>query len=407
MKLTDSPTFCPSPWSSLRLGTGGGVGVCPYSEDVGSTFNTPMDDIIYGKTLTAVRETISQGEWHPNCFYCRESESKGGRSQRLMNLDSMSEDLKNSIDANPTQFSLKDCSINWSNLCNLACNYCTPKISTGWQTALGNTVKVSSMGDNSMSWLIENSDNLTFILIGGGEPLLHKNVNDLLLQLKRNTVHLYITTNLSVELETNPMFNTIKDNPNLRVVWSISFDGIGDKFDYVRHGAKWDQFTKNINTLKKYNQQIEAHPAYGIYCAFDLIEYVDFCVENELNIFWCDVFNPMELDIRYAPKILRDLAIQNIDAVLEKYDDKNLAIKLSLQTLYKYREMAKTGSYFFEPATFPNKHNSQIDQNKQRAINILEFNKKIENQLPKKKSFADLWPNIHNILLQLSKNDHT
>jgi MoaA/NifB/PqqE/SkfB family radical SAM enzyme len=394
MILTDSPTFCPSPWSCLRLGTGGGVGVCPYSKDVGSTFDTPMNDIIYGKTLTDVRETMSRGEWHPNCFYCEGSESKGGRSQRLMNLDWMTEDLKNSINADPTQFSLKDCSINWSNLCNLACNYCTPEISTGWQTALGNTIKVSSMGDASMSWLIENSDNLTSIMIGGGEPLLHKNVNDLLEQLKQQRVNVYVTTNLSVDLETNPMFNTVKNNPNLFVIWSISFDGLGDKFEYVRHGAKWDMFVKNIETLKKYNQISQAHPVYGVYCAFDLVEYVDFCVDLGLNIFWCDVYKPKELDIRYAPTALRKLAVQNIDAVLEKYENKNLVMDLSLQTLHKYREMAVTGIHF----DLYGNHSDTI-----KAINILEFNKKIEQQLPKEKLYAELWPEIHDILSQVSK----
>lgn len=398
MKLTDSPTFCPSPWSYLRLGTGGGVGVCSYSQDIGNTIDTPMNDIIYGETLTDVRETISRGEWHKNCFYCKNSESNGGRSQRLMHVGQMTEDLKNSIDYNPTQFLLKDCSINWSNLCNLACNYCTPEISTGWQTVLGNTIKISTMGDSSMSWLAEHSDNLRSMLIGGGEPLLQKNVNDLLVQLKKNQISIYITTNLSVELETNPMFNTIKNNPKLDTVWSISFDGLGDKFEYVRHGAEWQQFRKNIDTLKKYNQQIEAHPAYGLYCAFDLIEYVDFCIENNIGIFWCDIFSPSELDIRYLPKQLRDLAVQNIDEVLAKYENKT-SLNLNLNTLKKYREMAVTGTHFV-----PQRND---ESEKLKARRILDFNTKIETQLPKDKTFAELWPNIHNILLQVSNNDNS
>ena len=254
---------------------------------------------------------------------------------------------------------------------------------------LGTPIKLLSASDNSLNWLIENSKTLYSIGIGGGEPLLQKEIGSLLSQLK-NPVSAYITTNLSVELENNQIFETIKNNKNINSVWSISFDGIGDKFEYVRHGATWNQFRKNIDVLKKYNQKIEAHPAYSIYCAFDLLEYVDFCVDQELSIYWCDIFEPHQLDIRYSPKSLRDIAIQNIDAVFKKYENRS-TLNLNLDLLKKYREMAIKG-FHFNPAF-------NLLSDKQKAQNMLDFNKKIETQLPKAKLFAEVWPKVHSTLI--------
>jgi MoaA/NifB/PqqE/SkfB family radical SAM enzyme len=391
MKITKSPTFCPCPWTDIRLSMNGQVGVCSYSPDIGTTNNQSIEDIIYGTELTAIRDAISHGEWHRKCSYCKNSEEKGGRSQRMMNVESINQEHQDFIDNNPTKFMLRNSSINWNNLCNLACNYCNPKSSTTWQTVVGQPLELSSMGDTSVNWLVNNSTNLESMLIGGGEPLLHKNVNDLLTQLTSSDkkINISVTTNLSVELNTNPMFNTIKNNPNLNVLWMISFDGTGDHFEYVRHGADWDQFQKNIETLKNHNQLIQAHPAYGLYCAFDLVEYVDFCVANELEIFWCDIYSPKELDIRYAPTSLRKLAVENINQVLVKYKDSQL--NLRLDTLHKYREMALIGSSFLDVA--------DADPDIDKALTILAFNHKIESILPKKKSFAELWPKIHSILL--------
>jgi MoaA/NifB/PqqE/SkfB family radical SAM enzyme len=398
MNITDSPTFCPCPWTALRLGTNGGVGICSFSRDIGNSNDSSISDIVNSDKLKSIQQAIRNGEWHENCFYCEKVESTaGGRSQRLHNIEWMDskDGLKDFINDNSDKFNLVDCSINWSNLCNLACNYCTPEISTGWQTALGKTVKISSMGDNSIDWLANNSDNLISMMIGGGEPLLQKNVDDLLSRLSftRKNINIHVTTNLSVDLETNPMFNRIKDNPNFEVVWSISFDCLGDKFEYVRHGAEWAQFTKNIATLKKYEEFIIAHPAYGLYTAFDLEEYIDFCVNENINIWWCEIFEPHELDTRLLPESLSRVAIQNIDNALEKY--KNISdLDLSLGTLVRYKEMIKKSMHMQDLGDLTDS---------EKAKKILAFNEKIEKQLPKKKSFAELWPNINNSLIEESR----
>lgn len=387
MNTTNSPTFCPAPWTALQLSHNGDVKACSYSPAIGNSNSNTMDEIVRGPLLKSMRETMQNGQWHKNCHYCKSAEDTaiGGRSERQNMLQWFPAELKKQIDENIDTFRLIDCGINWSNLCNLSCNYCNADTSTTWQTSFSKPFNLISLPDDTKNWLVNNSDHLRSIMLGGGEPLLQKRVNDLLLAIKKN-VNINITTNLSVNLETNPMFNTILKNKNLSVTWYISFDGIEDKFEYVRDGATWEVFIKNIDILKKHNQTIIAHPAYGLYCALDLEEYIDFCVDNNLFLFFCDIFDPKELDIRYAPKSVRELAIQNIDTVLLKYQGNST---LSLDTLLHYKNMAKNGMHYSGVA----------DNDKFRSNKILSFNQYIEHNLNKKKTFAELWPRIQKLLL--------
>ena len=105
---------------------------------------------------------------------------------------------------------------------------------------------------------------------------MQKGLEQFLDYLDPNKVSVMITTNLSVNLENNPIYLRLRTWP--MVQWMISFDNSDqDKFEYVRHGASWTQFVNNIQVMKRDKQTVAAHPAYSIYCALDLMEYYDFC----------------------------------------------------------------------------------------------------------------------------------
>lgn len=384
--ITNSPTFCALPWTSIRIGVNNSVGVCTYGQDLVYSVNRSFDENLTSAT-NEIKDCISRGEWHRSCQYCMNAETKGGRSIRLQYNTSTSAEVIKKITADPSIRILTDASINLSNLCNLTCNYCTPNISSAWAKVDGKTVEVRRMDTTRVDYLMQNSQHLKNLIIGGGEPLLQKEVNTLLNGLTHE-IFVCVTTNLSVNLETNPMFNTIIGNKNLNVEWMISFDNTGDKFEYVRHGANWDLFCRNIEILKKYQQRITAHPVYCLYNALELKEYVDFCASNDLPIFFCDLFNPKELDIRYAPTSLRQLAIDSIDSVT------NYSNIINTHDLLEYKKMARDGNHFTS---------GRDDSDSIRAASILQFNNKIENTLPKQKKFSELWPEIHNELVRLSQ----
>ena len=90
----------------------------------------------------------------------------------------------------------------------------------------------------------------------------------------------------------------------------------------------------------------------------------------DLDVFWCDLFDPIELDIRHAPESIRQLAIENIDAALEKFKDRK---NLSLDTLAEYRKMAQIGM----PTNTTTVDVSTLTDY-QRSVNIVAFNFRIE-----------------------------
>ena len=67
-----------------------------------------------------------------------------------------------------------------------------------------------------------------------------------------------LITNLSVNLDKNKIFQKLSKRN--RVGWSMSFDNVGDRLEYVRHGASWNQIQENLTkywTTHKVN--ITAH----------------------------------------------------------------------------------------------------------------------------------------------------
>jgi hypothetical protein len=162
----------------------------------------------------------------------------------------------------------------------------------------------------------------------------------------------------------------------------ISFDNTNkEKFEYVRHNAKWEQFVQNIHQMKIDGQGVQAHPAYSIYCAWDLMEYYDFCAAENLNIFWCELNFPGELDIRRHSEQVRHRAIEEIDKVVSKYRD---FPNLGTDALERYRLTLQDPSY--------------INNTNYTPQNIFEWTAEIENKLKKTKKFQDLWPELARML---------
>ena len=379
-KITDSPTFCPAPWTSVNIDKTGQVSPCFHSYDsVGTIRDTPIQEIIHGPVLTSMRDHMARGEWHTGCRRCKQLEEITGVSGRTERCASKKTLL--AIENDPVNyFELQHIVINWSNLCNLACTYCNPETSTAWQGIKGipiNHIK------NEHPYLIElartQGHTVVGLSLGGGEPLLQKGLLDFLQYLVPEQVQVLVTTNLSIDITNNSIYNELRTWP--RVEWQISFDNADkDKFEYVRHGAEWETFVANIRIMKQHRQRVVAHPAYSIYCAFELMQYYEFCIAEQLDLFWCELYHPWDLDTRRYPATIRQKAIDEIDRVVQQYGQlKNLAI----DTLKQYRMTLVDNSYLLN-----------IEYN----IQPLEFHQIKEKELNKTRTFVELWPEIANQL---------
>ena len=118
-----------------------------------------------------------------------------------------------------------------------------------------------------------------------------------------------------------------------------------------------------------------AHPAYSIYCAYDIVKYHEFCLENNLDLWWCDLIHPWDLDIRKYPLEYRQRAIAEIDKVFEMYHSKpDYLHGPARQTLLKYRVQL----------------NSVVDT--EFKPDPLGFHSSSEGELKQPYSFLELWP---------------
>jgi organic radical activating enzyme len=264
-------------------------------------------------------------------------------------------------------------------LCNLTCVYCNPETSTAWQSIKGIPINhVKNEHPDLIKLAQKHGHTVQGLSLGGGEPLLQKGLLDFLRCLNPDQVRVLVTTNLSIDIARNPIYNELRTWP--AVNWQISFDNANkDKFEYVRDGAKWDKFVANIQLMKQHAQKVIAHPAYSIYCAFDLVEYYEFCAAEQLDLFWCELTHPWDLDIRRYPDTIRQQAIAEIDRVVEQFGHK---YNLAIDTLQRYRMTLLDNSYLLE---------------QHYQLQTLPFHQTKEQELNKTKTFKELWPQYDNI----------
>jgi MoaA/NifB/PqqE/SkfB family radical SAM enzyme len=343
-------------------------------DSVGNIKETPIQEVIAGPVMTDIRNHMARGEWHSACKLCKQLEETTGSSGRTVRHASNETLLEIEKDIN--YFTLEHVVINWSNLCNLTCVYCNAETSTAWQSINGIPINhVKNEHPDLIELAREHGHTVVGLTLGGGEPLLQRGLLDFLKCLNPEQVRVMVTTNLSVDITNNPIYNELRTWPT--VDWQISFDNANkEKFEYVRNGATWEVFVKNMRLMKQHGQQVIAHPAYSIYCAFDLDEYYEFCIREGLDIFWCELTHPWDLDIRRYPVELRQQAIDAIDRIVGKYSSHR---GLATDTLERYRMTLIDNSYIFNPEYQPD---------------LAGFHQQIEANLDKTTTFQQLWPNI-------------
>jgi MoaA/NifB/PqqE/SkfB family radical SAM enzyme len=378
--ITKSPTFCSAPWTSLNIDQAGETSPCFHCVDmIGNNKKNTIQEIIHGPKVTSMREAMACGEWHAACAWCKRLEETTGASGRTVRHASV--ETLAAIDADINFFKLEHLVVNWSNLCNLTCVYCNDQTSTAWQSIRKIPINhIKNEHDDLIELAKTQGHNIQGLCLGGGEPLLQKGLDVFLDYLDSSKVRVMVTTNLSMDITTNPVYQKLKTWP--QVEWMISFDNANkDKFEYVRHNAKWEQFVKNIRQMKADGENVIAHPAYSIYCALDLVEYYDFCTAEDLSIYWCELNHPLELDIRRHSQILRNLAVEEINRVIDKYGDRR---SLAIDVLKTYRNTLQDNSYLTNQDFVPD---------------ILTWHQDMETTLKKTTRFVDLWPNIEKGLL--------
>lgn len=319
-KAMNKDTFCSLPFTAIFLGPDTAVKPCCSSNIALGFLNTnTIEEILQNERSKELRQHILEGKWHSSCSQCQFQHEQGVRSERADNIEKY---INTPID--DSYFKLERLDLRWSNTCNLSCTYCYEYFSSKWAEIKG--IKINQVVDEneqSLFLLIEkHKDSVENILMLGGEPLLQKQ-NARLMDIVSNK-SFYILTNMAVSLETNKVAQRLLQEPNLHI--GVSFETVGDRYEYVRHGASWKTFNDNLDYVKltKPNVSIDAHSLYSIYSAFNLVEFYEYIINKNLfqGVFWNLLESSgenMHASVFKLNRSLKEKAIAEIDRVIELF----------------------------------------------------------------------------------------
>lgn len=206
--------------------------------------------------------------------------------------------------------------VRWNTTCNLSCNYCGESCSSKWASIKKIPFKSGSRPyyDQVCDFIQQHHDHIHEVALVGGEPLLLPE-NNRLLDVIPDTAIVTLITNLSVELHSNKIFQKLAQRN--RVGWSMSFDNIGQRLEYVRHGANWDQIQENLKTIKGLMKTQGhwggIHAVYNIYNATRICEFRQFVQDTGTTVVWQNLFQPAYLDPFLHSSKVAAIAAQEIE----------------------------------------------------------------------------------------------
>jgi organic radical activating enzyme len=285
---------------------------------LGNLNTQSIEQILHSTTMQEIRQSIRQGQPHAYCYNCVQAE-RYGRSERDWHNNVSPEfdcETANDTEHRPTLIDVR-----WNTTCNLSCNYCAEACSSKWAALKQMSVASGARPyyEAVCDYLAQHQEHIREVALVGGEPLLLPE-NDRLLDVIPADCVVTLITNVSVELENNRVFKKLAQRKN--VGWSLSFDNVGDRFEYVRYGGNWPLLLKNLDIIQQLMREQGhwggIHAVYNIYNATNLVELTDFARTCGLSIHCQSLSQPDCLDPSNLGVDIVDLAQNEIHQLLQK-----------------------------------------------------------------------------------------
>lgn len=371
--------YCAAPWRGLHINPRGDIKTCCAGDPnmLGNLNTHTVDEILNGQKLQEIRSTIAQGRAHSYCSNCVNAERYGADSERAWHNRSNPE--FDYVTAGLHYHYPVIVDVRWNITCNLTCNYCSEACSSKWASLKNIPFKSVTRPyyEQVCDFIKNHPDHIYEVALVGGEPLLLPENERLLDVISKNT-RVILITNMSVDLENNKVFKKLADRSN--VGWSMSFDNVSSRFEYVRYGADWNLLKRNLamvkDLMKNQGHWGGIHAVYNLYNATRLCELKQFAQEQELSILWQNLFQP-----------------DCLDPLLHGQEVANLAAK-EIQSFFDMGSVTDTEKVFFGNAL--KKYQSTSDSNVDMAKKLRQHIEKIENtyHIDQQGNFLKLWPEL-------------
>jgi len=308
--------YCAAPWRGLHINPRGDVKTCCAGNPnmLGNLNSQSIQQVLNSNLMTEIRTSLAQGQAHDYCSNCVRAERFGADSERQWH---------NNVNPNFDYAAAGDqyhypviVDVRWNTTCNFSCNYCDPSASSKWAQLKRVSFKSGTRPyyEQVCDFLEQHHAHIHEVALVGGEPLLLPE-NERLLDVIPESAIVTLITNLNVNLQSNRIFRKLAERK--RVGWSMSFDNIADRFEYVRHGGSWTVLQENLKTIQglmqSQGQWGGVHAVYSIYNATRLVEFRQFVESAGATVLWQNLFQPEYLDpFLHGPKIA-ELAAQEIE----------------------------------------------------------------------------------------------
>jgi hypothetical protein len=370
--------YCAAPWRGLHINPQGNVKTCCAGNPnmLGNLNTNTIEEILNTDRMREIRASLAQGIPHEYCSNCVKAERFGADSERAWH-NNVNPDFDYAQAGDQYHYPVIF-DVRWNTTCNLSCNYCGPTCSSKWASIQGVPFRSGTRPyyQQVCDFLEQHHKHIHEVAMVGGEPLLLPE-NERLLDVIPDNAIVTLITNMSVDLEKNRIFQKLRHRS--RVGWSMSFDNIGARLEYVRHGADWQLIQNNLQTIKHLmlnnGHWGGIHAVYNIYSATHLCELRQFAEDTGTSVLWQNLFGPDSLDpFRHGPEVA-ELASDEI----KRFYNLGIATDAERQ--------------FFDHALVKYSKAQPDDSIKQRFKNHIH---QIETKIHPDKSgeFARLWPEL-------------
>lgn len=316
--------YCAAPWRGLHINPKGDVKTCCAGNPnmLGNLNRSDIGEILHSTTMLAIRDTIKNGVLHPQyCSNCIQAERYGNSERNWHNDINADFDVST---AEPTDHQPVILDIRWNTTCNFSCNYCGPLSSSKWAIMLNDhsvDQKTRTYLDQVCEYIKSHGSSIKEVALVGGEPLLLKENEQVLDIIPKDSI-VTLITNLNVDFEKNNIVKKLSQRQ--RVGWSISFENISERFEYVRYGGDWQLILKNVKSvIELINTKGHwggIHAVYNIYSATRLRELKQLATELGISIHWQTLHDPAYLDPANHPQWIKHLCTAEIDKYLHEFD---------------------------------------------------------------------------------------
>jgi MoaA/NifB/PqqE/SkfB family radical SAM enzyme len=392
--MTVNKIFCNVPWKEVHINADGTYHTCgaqpshqriPISKPFDLNHNVhsmTIPEWINSEYQQQARLNKLNGTYEPRCSMCHNEEEVGSSSKRIK------ENLKSKIDNNnfvetynisPDKIYFdyskdnkgmsnilkpESYHISLGNECNYACKMCVPWASS--RLAVEGIANGTYFGPARQNWTEDESawnqvtdyicdtDNLKFVHLIGGEPLLNpkfENLIDKLLVAGKTDIYLGFTTNGSI-VDTALIE---KLNAFRHVDIGVSIEGTGLLNDYIRKGTNTKEVLDNIDVYLKYRKEAHVYvtirPVPSALSVHTLDDLYKWCIERRLDVMTNILVRPEHLQIKHLP-------IDVKFKLLEKYQQWEYSIPIPGTS---------------DPRD-PNRFREHIDSEIRAVINLLKQN---------------------------------